>query len=54
MEEEYNTEVIRFRDNIRQQVEKQITEQRITSIEQVSPFYENPNKMTTRVIKVNY
>ena len=49
MEEEYNPEVIRFRDTIRLEVENEITEQRITSIEQISVFFENPNKVTTKV-----
>ena len=50
MEEDYNNpQVIELRNHVREVVTRQVAEQRISFIQNITSFSENPNKIQTKV-----
>ena len=51
MEEDYNNpQVIELRNHVREVVTRTVAEQRISFIQNITSFSENPNKIQTKVI----
>ena len=50
MEEDYNNpQVIELRNHVREVVTRKVAEQRISFIQNITSFSENPNKIQTKV-----